>query len=189
MTKPTQDEVEAAVRTLLAWTGDDPAREGLLETPARVAKAYGEWFGGYAIDPIELLGKTFGEADDYDAMVIERRIPFTSFCEHHLAPITGTATVAYIPREGVVGISKLARVVDCFARRLQMQERMTRQIAAAINEALEPVGVGVIVTATHGCMTSRGCRAHGTDLVTSALIGEFRQPEVRAELFALHRQR
>ena len=182
----TKEQAEAAVRTLLSWAGDDPEREGLHETPARVARAYAEWFGGYAIEqPGELLEKSFGETGGYDAMVIERGIRFVSHCEHHMAPIIGTATVAYIPRERVCGISKLARVVDAYARRLQIQERLTRQIADCIHETLSPLGVGVIITATHGCMTSRGVCQPSSDLVTSALLGEFRKPEVRAEFLAL----
>jgi len=182
----TKEQAEQAVRTLLSWAGDNPEREGLQETPARVARAYADWFGGYAFEnPGELLEKSFGETGGYDAMVIERGIRFVSHCEHHMAPIIGTAIVAYIPRERVCGISKLARVVDAYARRLQLQERLTREIADCIAAALDPLGVGVIITATHGCMTSRGCQQAGSDLVTSALLGEFKKPEARAEFMAL----
>jgi GTP cyclohydrolase I len=185
--KPSQAEAEAAVRTLLAWTGDDPDREGLLETPARVAKAYLDWFRGYAIDPIELLAKTFGDLDGYDEMVVLRGIRVESTCEHHLAPIIGTATVGYLPRHRVVGISKLARTVEAYSKRLQIQERLTQQVANAIMTALDPLGVGVIIEAAHGCMATRGVHQTGTVMATSAMLGAFRnEPAVRAEFMRLH---
>jgi GTP cyclohydrolase I len=181
--RPNQGEIEAAVRTLLAATGDDPLREGLRETPARVARAYREWFAGYAVDPDSLLEKLFGEAEDYDETILLRSIPLVSTCEHHLAPITGHAHVAYRPNGRVVGISKLARLVDAYARRLQVQERLTSQIARTIERVLKPRGVAVIVTASHGCMATRGVNHHGVDLVTKCWLGEFREdPALRREL-------
>lgn len=170
---PRQAEIEAAVRTLIAAAGDDPAREGLLETPARVARAYREWFAGYRIDPHHLLRRTFGEAAGYDETILLRSIPLVSTCEHHLAPITGVAHVAYRPRDRVVGISKLSRLVDAYARRLQLQERLTRQIARALDDALRPRGVAVIIEAAHGCMSTRGVRQHGVSLVTKCWLGDF----------------
>lgn len=172
--RPTREEAEAAVLTLLRWTGDDPAREGLLDTPKRVAKAYEEWFGGYAVDPVEMLKRTFDETDGYDEMVLLRDIRFVSHCEHHMAPIVGRAHVAYLPLNRVVGISKLARVVNAYARRLQIQERLTAQIANTINDVLEPKGVAVVIEAEHGCMTSRGVNTHGAMMVTSRMLGAFR---------------
>jgi GTP cyclohydrolase I len=173
------------VRTLIAATGDDPAREGLRDTPARVARAYGEWFAGYAVDPARLLETTFGEAEDYEETILLRSIPLVSTCEHHLAPIIGEAHVAYRPNGRVVGISKLSRLVDAFARRLQLQERLTRQIATALEEALEPRGVAVVIEAAHGCMATRGVRQHGVTMVTKCWLGEFRSdPGLRAELIA-----
>ena len=176
-----------AVRTLLTLTGDDPSREGLLETPKRVVRAFEEWFGGYRIDPKELLAKTFEEAGGYDEMVVVDGIRFSSHCEHHMVPIVGHAVVAYLPNKRVVGLSKLARVVDAFARRLQVQERMTRQIADTVQEVLQPLGVGVVVRAEHLCMTTRGVRKEESTTTTSALLGRFREPEVRAEFMALAR--
>lgn len=170
---PRQAEIEAAVRTLIAAAGDDPAREGLAETPARVARAWREWFAGYRIDPLHLLNRTFGEAAGYDDTILLRSIPLASTCEHHLAPIVGVAHVAYRPRERVVGISKLSRLVDAYARRLQLQERLTRQIASALDDALRPRGVAVIIEARHGCMSTRGVRQHGVSLVTRCWLGEF----------------
>jgi GTP cyclohydrolase I len=181
--RPARSEIEQAVRTLIAAAGDDPGREGLRDTPARVARAYGEWFSGYAVDPAGLLRRTFSEAEDYDETVLLRSIPLVSTCEHHLAPIVGHAHVAYRPRDRVVGISKLSRVVEAFARRLQLQERLTRQIGRAIEEALQPKGVAVIVEASHGCMSTRGVRQHGVTMVTKCWLGEFREdPELRREL-------
>ncbi|WP_421707732.1 GTP cyclohydrolase I FolE [Algihabitans sp.] len=173
--RPSREEAEAAVRTLLAWAGDDPGREGLLDTPARVARAYEEFFGGYAIDPLELLQRTFSEVEGYDEMVLLRDIRFESHCEHHLAPIIGRAHVAYMPTHRVVGISKLARVVNAFARRLQIQEKMTAQIANTLEAVLEPSGVAVVVEATHHCMTTRGVHKPGTTMVTSRMLGCFRE--------------
>ena len=184
-TRPSRFEVERAVRTLIAATGDDPDREGLLDTPARVARAYGEWFAGYAVDPAALLQRVFGEAEDYEETVLLRGIPLVSTCEHHLAPITGRAHVAYRPNGRVVGISKLSRLVDAFARRLQLQERLTNQIAHTLDEVLEPKGVAVIVEASHGCMTSRGVNQHNVSMVTKCWLGDFREdPELRRELMA-----
>jgi GTP cyclohydrolase IA len=171
---PGRAEIEAAVRTLLAATGDDPEREGLLETPARVARAYAEWFGGYAQDPASILGKVFTEPTGHHEMVILRRIPLVSTCEHHMAPITGHAHIAYRPRGTVVGISKLSRLVDLFGRRLQLQERLTSEIAMALDQALNPRGVGVIIEASHGCMSTRGVKQHGISMVTKCWLGEFK---------------
>jgi GTP cyclohydrolase I len=183
--RPSRFEVERAVRTLIAAAGDDPDREGLQETPARVARAYGEWFSGYAVDPAALLERVFGEAEDYQETVLLRDIPLVSTCEHHLAPITGRAHVAYRPDGRVVGISKLSRLVDAFARRLQLQERLTNQIARALDEVLRPKGVAVIVEASHGCMTTRGVNQHGVSMVTKCWLGEFREdPALRRELMA-----
>jgi GTP cyclohydrolase I len=172
--RPSQKQVEEAVKTLLSWAGDDPRRQGLKDTPARVARAYREWFRGYEEDPEQMLERTFDETAGYDEIVCLRDIPFQSFCEHHLAPITGVAHVAYLPKGRVVGISKLARVVDAFARRLQIQERLTAQIADVIDKVLQPEGVAVIVKATHGCMTTRGVHKHGSVMVTSRMLGCFR---------------
>jgi GTP cyclohydrolase I len=172
--KSTQKQVEDAVRTLLSWTGDDPDRKGLKETPSRVARAYKEWFRGYGEDPEKLLRRTFDETAGYDEIVTLRDIPFESFCEHHLAPITGFAHVGYLPNGRVVGISKMARVVDAFAKRLQIQERLTAQIADVIEKVLQPQGVAVVIKATHGCMTTRGVHKHGVTLVTSRMLGCFR---------------
>ncbi|MEN1942035.1 GTP cyclohydrolase I FolE [Luteimonas sp. MJ246] len=169
-----RDEAEAAVRTLLRWAGDDPAREGLLDTPKRVAKAYGDWFSGYADDPREYLERTFEEVAGYDEMIVLRDIEFESHCEHHMAPIIGRAHVGYLPDGKVVGISKLARVVDAYARRFQVQEKMTAQIAAVIEDVLRPRGVGVVVEATHECMTTRGVHKRGVSMVTSKMLGGFR---------------
>lgn len=173
--RPSREEAEAAVRTLLAWAGDTPDREGLQDTPARVARAYEEFFGGYAIDPLDLLQRTFSEVEGYDEMVLLRDIRFESHCEHHLAPIIGRAHVAYMPTHRVVGISKLARVVDAYARRLQIQEKMTAQIANTVEQVLEPSGVAVVIEATHHCMTTRGIHKAGTTMVTSRMLGCFRK--------------
>lgn len=175
--------IERAIRTLIRAAGDDPDREGLRDTPARVARAYGEWFAGYAIDPKELLQRVFTDADDYDETVLLRDIPFVSTCEHHMAPITGKAHVAYRPNGRVVGISKLSRLVDAFARRLQLQERLTNQVARTLDEVLQPSGVAVIIEASHGCMTTRGVNKHGVSMVTKCWLGDFKSnPELRREL-------
>ena len=180
---PTSAEIRSAVRTLIAATGDDPLREGLRDTPARVERAYREWFSGYGVDPAKLLERTFGEAEGYEETIILRSIPLVSTCEHHLAPIVGRAHVAYRPKSRVVGISKLARLVDAFARRLQLQERLTMQIANALDEALEPSGTAVIIEATHGCMSTRGVNQHGVSMVTKCWLGDFkRDAELRREL-------
>ncbi len=170
----TQQQAEEAVRTLLRWAGDDPAREGLLDTPKRVVKAYREWFAGYESDPGEFLRRTFKEVAGYDQMVVLRDIQFESHCEHHLAPIIGRAHIGYMPTNRVVGISKLARVVDGFARRLQVQEKLTAQIAQCIQESLEPAGVAVVIDASHECMTTRGVHKRGVSMVTSQMLGSFR---------------
>jgi GTP cyclohydrolase I len=187
--RPTRAEVEAACRTIIRWTGDDPARDGLIETPSRVARALEEFFVGYRQDPVAILQKTFEEIDGYDEMISLRGIRFTSHCEHHMAPITGKAWVAYIPNGRVVGVSKLARVVEVYAKRLQIQERMTSQIANIINDVLQPQGVGVIIKASHHCMTTRGVHKSDTDLVTSCMLGCFRaDPLTRQEFIALAAQ-
>ncbi len=184
--RPTREEAEEAVRVLLRWAGEDPTREGLLDTPARVTRAYEEYFGGYEVDPVALLARTFAETDGYDEIVLLRDIRFESFCEHHLAPIIGRAHVAYLPRTRVVGISKLARVVDAYARRLQIQEKMTAQIANTLDEVLQPLGVAVVIEATHQCMTCRGVHRPGTSLVTSRMLGAFRtDPTTRREFLAI----
>lgn len=167
-------DAEAAVSTLIQWTGDDPAREGVRGTPARVIRAYEEYFAGYLEDPIDVLARTFEETDGYDEMVVLRDISFESHCEHHIAPIIGNAHVAYLPHSRVVGISKLARVVEIFARRLQIQEKLTIQIADTINEVLQPRGVAVVIEAAHHCMTTRGIHRPGTTMVTSRMLGGFR---------------
>ncbi len=172
--RPSRTEAEEAVRTLIRWAGDDPGREGLLGTPARVARAYEEFFKGYGEDPAELLRRTFEETDGYDEMVVLRDIAFESHCEHHMVPIIGKAHVGYLPHHRVVGISKLARVVEAYARRLQIQEKMTAQIAGAIDAELKPRGVAVIVEASHQCMTTRGVRKPGVSMVTSTMLGAFR---------------
>jgi GTP cyclohydrolase I len=184
--QPRREEAEDAVRTLIRWAGDDPEREGLLGTPQRVTKSYQEYFAGYGIDPMELLQRTFEEVDGYDEMVLLRDIPFESHCEHHLAPIIGKAHVAYMPHHRVVGISKLVRVVDAYARRLQIQEKMTAQIANAIEEVLEPKGVAVVIEAAHQCMTTRGVHRPGVAMVTSRMLGLFRSDaRTRREFLAL----
>ena len=171
--RPSRAEAEAAVATLLRWAHEDPSREGLLDTPARVARAFEQYFSGYALDPVAILQRTFGEVAGYDEIVLLSDIPFTSHCEHHLAPIEGVAHVAYLPDRRVVGISKLARTVDAYARRLQIQEKMTAQIAEAIDTALRPRGVSVVIQATHGCMTMRGVQKPGARLTTSRMLGLF----------------
>lgn len=181
--RPSRGEIEAAVRTLIAATGDDPSREGLRDTPSRVARAYGEWFAGYATDPARLLERVFGEAEGYDETVLLRDIPLVSTCEHHLAPIVGVAHVAYRPDARVVGISKLSRLVAAYARRLQLQERLTRQIARTLFETLRPKGVAVIVEASHHCMSTRGVNQHGVSMVTKSWLGDFeRDADLRREL-------
>lgn len=172
---PSQEDAEAAVRTLLRWAGDDPDREGLSETPRRVARAYREWFRGYEEDPVEYLRRTFEEVEGYDEMVVLRGIRFESFCEHHLAPIIGHAHVGYLPKDRVVGISKLARVVETYAKRLQVQEKMTVQIAKTIDEVLEPNGVAVVLEGEHHCMSTRGVHKPGVAMVTSTMLGRFRR--------------
>lgn len=184
--KPTRREVEDAVRTIIRWTGDDVDRDGLHETPSRVVRAYDEYFKGYGEDPHDILNKTFEEIEGYDEMIVLRAIRFESHCEHHMAPIIGRAWVAYIPNGRVVGISKLARVVNAYAKRLQIQEKMTAQIANTIEEVLQPQGVGVIIKAEHHCMTSRGVMKPGTDLVTSRMLGVFRDNAItRQELLSM----
>jgi len=182
-TKPSRGEVEEAFQTIIRWTGDNPTREGLAETPARVARAFEEYFSGYNEDPEAILQKTFEEIEGYDEMVILRGIDFVSHCEHHLAPIIGKAWVAYVPDQRVVGISKLARVVDAYASRLQIQEKLTAQIANTIQKVLRPNGVGVVVKATHHCMTNRGARKPGSDLVTSRMLGCFRENSITRQEF------
>jgi GTP cyclohydrolase IA len=183
--RPGAFEVERAVRTLIAAAGDDPDREGLRDTPARVARAYREWFSGYGVDPAALLQRTFGEADGYEDTVLLRGIPLASTCEHHLAPIAGHAHVAYRPDGRVVGISKLSRLVDAYARRLQLQERLTSQIAHTLDEVLKPKGVAVIIEASHGCMSTRGVNQHGVSMVTKCWLGDFgRDADLRREVMA-----
>ncbi len=185
-TKPTRAEAEAAVRVLLSWAGDDPNREGLHDTPARVCRAYEHYGSGYGADPEEILARTFSETEGYDEMVVLRDIRLESHCEHHLAPIIGKVHVAYLPQKRVVGISKLARVVDAYAKRLQIQEKLTAQIAAAIERTLKPRGVAVVIEAVHHCMTTRGVHKVGTTLVTSRMIGAFRDdPATRREFLSL----
>lgn len=182
----TREDAEQAVRTLLAWAGDDPSREGLLDTPKRVVGAYEEWFGGYAMDPEAELARTFEEVAGYDEMIVLRDIDFESHCEHHMAPILGKAHVGYLPDGKVVGISKLARVVEAYARRLQVQEKLTAQIAECIQQALAPRGVGVLIQAQHECMTTRGVHKRGVTMVTSTLLGAFRDDaRTRAEFLRL----
>ena len=173
--RPSREQAESAVRTLLRWAGDDPNREGLRDTPARVARAYDDWFSGYADDPVTFLQRTFEEVEGYDEMVVLRDIRFESHCEHHLAPIIGRAHVGYLPARKVVGISKLARVVDAYARRLQVQEKMNAQIANCIQQVLEPKGVAVVIEAAHQCMTTRGVHKPGVTMVTSTMLGAFRE--------------
>ena len=183
--RPSREQVEDAVRTLLRWAGDDPAREGLRETPARVASAYEEWFSGYGIDPAEYLSKTFEEINGYDEMVILRNVRFESHCEHHIAPIIGHAHIGYLPDHRVVGVSKLARLVEAFAKRLQIQEKMTSDIATTLDQVLQPKGVGVVIEASHACMSTRGVHKPGATMVTSQMIGAFRtDPSTRREFLA-----
>jgi len=184
--RPTVEEAEAAVRTLLRWAGDDPTREGLRDTPKRVVKSYKELFGGYAIDPVSLLERTFEEVEGYDEIVLLRDIRLESYCEHHMVPIIGRCHVAYLPNRRVVGISKLARVVDAYSKRLQIQEKLTVQIASTIDQVLQPLGVGVVIEAGHQCMTTRGVHKPGISMVTSRMLGAFRDdPSTRRELLAM----
>jgi GTP cyclohydrolase I len=183
--RPSRAEAEQAVRLLIRWAGDDPLREGLLDTPARVVRAYEEWFSGYDEDPDKHLARTFEEVAGYDEMVVLRDIRFVSHCEHHMAPIVGHAHIAYLPRDKVVGISKLARLIQVYARRLQVQEAMTAQIANTLDRVVAPHGVAVVVEGTHGCMTSRGVGQSAATLVTSRMLGAFRdRPETRQEFLA-----
>jgi GTP cyclohydrolase I len=184
--RPSREEAEAAVRTLLRWAGDDPTREGLIDTPARVARAYEEFFAGYDIDPVALLERTFEETDGYDEIVLLRDIRLESYCEHHMVPIIGRAHVAYLPHRRVVGISKLARVVEAYGRRLQIQEKLTAQIANTIQQVLEPRGVAVVIEAAHQCMTTRGVHKTDVTMVTSRMLGAFRDdPTTRREVLAM----
>ncbi|WP_404382604.1 GTP cyclohydrolase I FolE [Caenispirillum salinarum] len=184
--RPSREQAEAAIRTLLRWAGDDPTREGLIDTPARVARAYEEFFAGYGEDPEDILRRTFEETDGYDEMVLLRDIRIESHCEHHMVPIIGKAHIAYLPDRRVVGISKLARVVEIYAKRLQIQEKLTAQIANAINDVLQPKGVAVVMEAAHQCMTTRGIRKPGVTMVTSRMLGAFRDnPTTRREFMAL----
>ena len=184
--KPSRAQAEAAVRTLLLWAGEDPRREGLVETPKRVAIAYEDWFSGYKENPVEYLRRTFEEVDGYDEMIILRDITFESHCEHHMAPIIGRAHVGYLPRNKVVGISKLARVVEAFARRFQVQEKMTAQIANCIQDVLQPKGVGVVIEAKHQCMTTRAIHKSDVSMVTSQMVGTFRKDaRTRAEFLRM----
>jgi GTP cyclohydrolase I len=183
---PSRADAEAAIRTLLKWAGDDPSREGLRDTPARVARAWEDWFSGYRVDPEEYLSRTFEEIEGYDDMVVLRDIRFESHCEHHLAPIIGRAHVGYLPTHRVVGISKLARVVEAYARRLQVQEKMNAQIARCIQRVLEPKGVAVVIQAEHQCMTTRGVHKPGVSMVTSTMLGDFRNnPLTRREFLSV----
>jgi GTP cyclohydrolase I len=178
----TEEQARKAIQTLLRWAGDDPQREGLRDTPARVARAYRDWFSGYLSDPADYLRRTFEEVEGYDEMIVLRGIEFESHCEHHMAPIIGRAHVGYLPTNKVVGISKLARVVDGYGRRFQVQEKMTAQIARCIDEVLKPRGVGVVIDASHQCMTTRGVHKRGVSMVTSKMLGAFREDaRTRAE--------
>ncbi len=184
--KPSRAEAEAAIRTLLMWAGEDPEREGLQDTPARVARAYEEFFKGYAEDPVAILARTFEEIDGYDEMVVLRDIRIESHCEHHMVPIIGRAHVAYLPNTRVVGISKLARVVDAYAHRFQIQEKLTAQIANTISDVLQPRGVAVVIEANHQCMSTRGVHKPGASMITSRMLGAFREdPSTRREFLAM----
>lgn len=184
--RPSRTDAEKAVETLIRWAGDDPGREGLKDTPERVVRAYEEFFAGYALDPVEILSRTFEETDGYDEIVLLKDIDFESHCEHHMVPIIGRAHVAYLPKRRVVGISKLARVVEAYAKRLQIQEKMTAQIANTIQEVLEPRGVAVVVEAEHQCMTTRGVHKSDVGMVTSRMLGAFRNnPDTRREFLSL----
>lgn len=181
--RPSRVATEEAIRTLIKWAGDDPYREGLRGTPARVARAYEEWFSGYGEDPRAYLGRTFEEISGYDEMVLLRDIGFVSHCEHHLAPIIGRVHIGYLPRSRVVGISKLARLVDVYARRLQIQEKMTAEIAGCLSSVLKPLGVAVVIEAVHECMTTRGVHKSGVAMVTSQMLGVFRRNAVTRQEF------
>lgn len=184
--RPSRREAEAAVRTLLRWTGDDPDREGLRETPARVVRAYEEFFSGYAVDPVDFLNRTFSETEGYDEIVVLRDIRVESHCEHHMVPIVGRAHVGYLPKNRVVGISKIARLVEAYARRLQIQEKLTAQIANTMQEVLDPRGVAVVIEASHQCMTTRGVHKSGAAMVTSRMLGAFRDdPATRREFLTM----
>jgi GTP cyclohydrolase IA len=184
--RPTRSEAEAAVRTLLTWAGDNPLREGLLDTPSRVVKAYEQWFRGYEEDPVAMLQRTFEEVEGYDEMVVLRDIRFESYCEHHMAPIIGKAHVAYVPTDRVVGISKLARVVDAFAKRLQVQEKMNAQIANTLMTVLKPRGVAVVLEGEHHCMSTRGVHKLGVTMVTSTMLGDFKTDrELRRDFMSI----
>jgi GTP cyclohydrolase IA len=184
--RPSQQEAEEAVRTLIRWAGDDPTREGLLGTPDRVVRSYREFFRGYEQEPNAILRRTFQETDGYDEMIVLKDMRFESHCEHHLAPIIGRAHIAYLPHHRVVGISKLARLLDCYAKRLQIQEKMTAQIANTLQEVLQPRGVAVVIDASHQCMTTRGVHKPNTSMVTSRMLGAFRtDPSTRREFLAI----
>ena len=185
-TRPSRAEAEDAVRTLIRWAGDDPEREGLLGTPDRIVRAYQEFFSGYDEDPVAMLNRTFEQTEGYDEIVVLKDIRFESHCEHHIAPIIGKVHVAYLPNNRVVGISKLARLVDVYAKRLQIQEKMTSQIANTLDEVLQPKGVAVIIEAAHQCMTTRGVHKPGVTMVTSRMLGAFRDdPSSRREVLAM----
>lgn len=185
----TREEAEEAVKTLIRWAGDDPLREGLMDTPRRVVKAYRDFFSGYEIEPREILSRTFKEVEGYDEIVVLRDIEFDSHCEHHMVPFTGKAHIAYMPENKVIGISKLARLVDAYAKRLQIQEKMTAQIANSLNEILQPKGVAVVLEAVHQCMTSRGVHKRGSVMQTSHMLGRFRSDaRSRQEFFSLLRK-
>ena len=189
LSRPSMQEAEEAVRLLIRWAGDNPEREGLLDTPARVVRSYKEFFAGYQADPRALLMRTFSEVEGYDEMIVLKNIRFESYCEHHMVPIIGRAHVAYLPERRVVGISKLARLVDAFARRLQIQEKMTVQIADTLDEVLQPKGVAVMLEAAHQCMSTRGVHKAGTDMVTSRMLGSFRtDPSTRREFLSIVRR-
>ena len=187
--RPSRIQAEDAVRTLISWAGDDPEREGLLDTPARVVRAYEEWFAGYEVDPAQLLDRCFEEIAGYDEIVLLRDIRFESHCEHHMAPIIGRAHIGYLPNRRVVGISKLARLVQAWAKRLQIQERMTAEIADTVDRVLKPHGVAVVIEASHECMTTRGVHNCGVSLTTSRMLGAFRdRPETRQEFLSAIRR-
>ena len=184
--RPTRAQAEEAVRILIRWAGENPDREGVRDTPKRVVKAYEEWFSGYGADPVDMLQRTFEETEGYDEIVLLRDIRFESFCEHHMAPIIGKAHVAYLPSTRVIGISKLARLIEIFSRRMQIQEKMTAQIANTLDEVLQPKGVAVVIEAQHQCMTTRGVHKPGVSMVTSRLLGAFRSnPDTRREFLSM----
>jgi len=184
--RPSKEEARAAVRTLIRWAGDDPDREGLLDTPDRVVRSYEEYYSGYSQDPVEILKRNFEETNGYDEMVVLKNVEFNSHCEHHMAPIIGRVHIGYLPDGSVVGISKLARIVDVYARRMQIQEKMTSQIADALNEVIKPIGVGVVVEAAHHCMITRGIQKQGVMMVTSRMLGSFlSDPKTRREFLSV----